>query len=313
MGLSTNTNGGGGTRRWNTGELRSIDSRGASFAPVQQRPNQQARPSMQEQIDIDELDLSDTELVQVLKNHGMNRRGLMRVLGAGAGITALSGTATASSNRSARIDDVFGAPYSTDESPPPGLADHVVELHAHPDEDPEDGLGALENFPQVPDGPDDDDDPEELPTEFFFDPVGLHVEPGDIVEFQSHNHEHTVTSFHGGFGLPQRVPSGRFSSPPLMGVKEPGLHDSWFYEFTDSGVYDILCLPHIALGMVMRIVVFDPAEDDLSEPTFSDYDDLPPLDFLANANRVLNAPEIDDPDNIVNQSDDEVAWADLTL
>lgn len=41
----------------------------------------------------EELDLSDAELMEVLKNHGMNRRGLMKVLGVGAGVAALSGTA----------------------------------------------------------------------------------------------------------------------------------------------------------------------------------------------------------------------------
>lgn len=279
---------------------------------------------MPEEIDVDDLDLSDTELLQVLKNHGIDRRGLMKVLSAGAGVAALSGTAAAKGGRDARIDDVFGAPYSTEESPPPGLADHVVELHAHSDkdpdgDDPEDVLGALADFPQLPDGPDPDSEPDEYPTEFFFDPVGLHVQPGDIVNFSIHSHEHTVTSFHRKYlplppnsvldpplqGTVTRVPDGPFTSPPLLD------EESWLYRFTTEGVYDLLCLPHLGFGMVMRVVVSESEEVG----GFEDYGNLPLSAFLSentplyNANLVLTDEELD-PQNIVDNG--PIGWADLT-
>lgn len=260
---------------------------------------------------IENLELTDAELVEVLKNHGIDRRTLMTVFGAGAAVTALgSGTASAQSS----LDPIWGKTVGFEQSTSLP-ADHTVELHVHP--------GIHDDFPILSDVKHINSRQQllvshplgkgvgkgsEFPLEFFFDPVGLHVEPGDVVEFVSHNHEHTVTSFHPGFGLPPRVPAGRFSSPPIMGFEDSGNHDSWFYEFTAPGVYDITCLPHLPLGMVMRIVVAD-SQSQLED--FGDYPDLPPVDVFDNANRVLNAPEIDDPAAI--GIDGEVSWAELTL
>lgn len=261
---------------------------------------------------IENLDLSDAELLTVLKNHGIDRRTLMKVLGTGAAVTALgSGTASAQSS----IDSIWGETVGFEQTTNLS-ADHTVELHAHPG-GVHDGFPILSNVKNInlqqqllvshPLGKGVGKG-SELPEEFFFDPVGLHVEPGEIVEFVSHNHEHTATSFHPGFGFPPRVPAGRFSSPPLMGFEQQELHDSWYYEFTAPGVYDINCLPHLPFGMVMRIVV---AEDQTQLDTFTDYPDLPDVDVFDNANRVFNAPEIDDPSEI--GIDGEVTWADLTL
>lgn len=267
---------------------------------------------MSDDIDADELELSDAELLEVLGAHGIDRRSLLKLLGAGTGLAAAGGTAAAAGGgRDARIDDVFGAAYSTDESPPPGLADHTVVLHAHTDKNASDGLGDLADFPLLPDGPDPDSDPDEFPTEFFFDPVGLHVEPGDIVHFANHQHEHTVTSFAPKYlplppnlpGTIDRVPDGAFTSPPIVG------DESWLYKFDAEGVYDILCLPHIPYGMVMRIVVSN--SDDVSG--FSDYGSLPLSgavgEPLYNANLVLT-DEVLDPQNVVDEG--EIAWSDLT-
>lgn len=264
---------------------------------------------------VDDLDLSDAELIELLKNHGIDRRTIMKALGAGAAVSVFgSGTASASQTS---IDSVWGETVGFDQpSKTPPSSDHTVELHVHEEDIHEDfpilSDVKLINLRQqlivshplgkgVGKG-------SEVPVEFFFDPVGLHVEPGDVVKFVSHNHEHTATSFHPGFGFPPRVPAGRFSSPPIMGFEDQNLHDSWFYEFTAPGVYDINCLPHLPFGMVMRIVV---ADDESELNSFSDYPDLPDIDVFDNANRVLNAPEIDDPSNIGIGG--EVAWEDLTL
>lgn len=267
---------------------------------------------MSEDLNLENLDLSDAELLTVLKNHGIDRRTMMKVFGTGAAVSALgSGTASAQSS----IDPVWGETVGFEQTTTLS-GDHTVTLHVHPGGDHDD-FPILSNVKNInlqqqllvshPLGKGVGKG-SELPAEFFFDPVGLHVQPGDTVEFVSHNHEHTVTSFHPGFGFPRRVPAGRFSSPPIMGFEEQGRHDSWFYKFTTPGVYDINCLPHLPLGMVMRIVV---AEDQSQLDSFTDYPDLPDIDVFDNANRVLNAPELDDPAAIGIGG--EVAWADLTL
>jgi plastocyanin len=276
---------------------------------------------MTDSTDVEQVDLTDAELVEVLKRHGLSRRTLMRVFGAGAALSAVGGTAAAKNPGGASIDEVFGATYFGDESPPPGLVDHVVELHAH-------SPGVHDGFPLVEDDTvdrdpatpgvqgDADDDPDELPTEFIFDPVGLHVKPGDVVEFRVHGPvTHTATSFHPYYeGLPKRVPTEQpYTSPPIAAA-EDGPGDSWLYRFTTPGVHDVACLPHLPLGMVMRVVVFDPKRD--SPELLTDYPNVPPaseVPVFANTYAVLDAPELDDPADIVARPDGQVAWADLTL
>lgn len=182
----------------------------------------------------------------------------------GAGVASLGGTATARTSQGIRIDKVYGASYAAGiDTVPSGLVDHTIGLHIH------EGDATHEGFP-APDG-DDEDDQDDAP-ETFFDPVGLHVTPGGIVEFTVHGDGlHTITSFDPKFNeppflvLPDRVPTDHgFTSPPVAE------DDSWLYKFTTKGVYDLFCLPHVSLGMVMRIVVFDPEDDSLSDSTFDE-------------------------------------------
>jgi len=247
----------------------------------------------------DELDLTDAELVEVLRSHGIDRRGVMKLFGAGAGVATLGGTATAAKGRDARIDEVFGASYAADESPPPGLVDHTVELRGPPESGPP--VDAHSGFPMVDTPEDGAFAPDTEAAEFFFDPVGLHVEPGDVVEFEVvEDHEHTATAFAEKFELPARTPDVLgFSSPPIVG------DESWLFRFDTPGTYDLVCLPHLALGMVMRVVAGDGG---------TDYGGLPnppgPTDPFANSESVLTAPELD-PATVVSEG--EIAWADLTL
>jgi len=269
--------------------------------------------TMTDGIDAERLELTDSELIELLKNHGMNRRLLMRLFGAGVVVSALGGRAAGSGPGGANIDETYGATYFRGEKVPPGLVDHVVELHEH--EPP----GDHPDFPLVDSPEDGDSEPDTEESEFFFDPVGLHVEPGDVVQFEVHGPvTHTVTSFHPYYeGLPKRVPTADpYTSPPVAAAEpengaEEGPSDSWLYRFDAEGVHDIVCLPHLPLGMVMRIVVFDPKKGSLDD--ISDYEDLPPAPVFANASAVLGAPEIDDPDAIVDDPDGAVAWAELTL
>lgn len=215
---------------------------------------------------------------------GLERRGLLRLLGAGAGVAALGETAAADRGRDARIDDVFGAPYAASESPPPGLVDHTVELHGE--------------------GP-------PAPFAFHFDPVGIHVRPGSVVDFRNVSVEHTVTAFHDKFApfFPTRVPGDvpGFTSPPYVGG------ETWLYRFEESGVYDLFCFPHLALGMAMRVVALDPRRDDIADLT--DYGALPNVgppgeDPLGLVEQVLTHEALD-PGNIVAEG--TVDWHHLGL
>lgn len=257
---------------------------------------------------ISDVELSDAELVELLRNHGLSRRRVLQLLGGGALVSAASGAAAGGGGRNADIDDVFGAAYSTDESPPRGLPDHEVGLRGPP----ESGTPVDEHkgFPMV-DSPDDGDTkPDKEVAEFYFEPVGLAVEPGDVVQFTvEEDHLHTVTSFRPKYeGLPDRIPgdASPFTAPPVAG------DESWLYRFDTSGVYDIVCLPHLVLGMVMRVVVFDPRTDDRSALT--DYGSFPnppgPGDPFANAEAVLTDSALD-PGDVLDAG--EVAWGDLSL
>lgn len=97
---------------------------------------------------------------------------------------------------------------------------------------------------------------QELPA-LHFHPTGLHVEPGDVVMFQLHSPDHTVTAYHMEIRFGQRVPEDAepFSSPVLP---KGGY---WLYRFDEAGVYDLFCSPHEFWGMVMRIVAYDEEED----------------------------------------------------
>ncbi|MFC7008204.1 cupredoxin domain-containing protein [Halalkalicoccus salilacus] len=190
---------------------------------------------LEEEINVEGLDLSDAELITVLKNHRLSRRVLMKAVGVGTGAAMLGGTAAGQEGRGNRIHDVFGAPYAADENVPSGLVDYVVDLDILPGE-----AGQHAGFP----------DPDDETPEFVFEPVGLHVEPGSVVNFRNVSVEHTATAFHEKWSNPElefptRVPDGvpGFTSPPYVA------DESWLYRFTTKGVYDLLCFPHLGLGM----------------------------------------------------------------
>lgn len=103
---------------------------------------------------------------------------------------------------------------------------------------------------------------------WYFDPVGLHIEPGDVVHFRSGGWTHLIASYHSDYNTQQRVPSAAppFSSPVL---DEGGF---WVYEFTEPGVYDLVDPGHELYGGAMRIVV-----GDTTEPVVRSQGDSPEL------------------------------------
>lgn len=184
---------------------------------------------------------------------GLTRRPLLKALGLSAVIPISSalpaaggggnGTQTDTDGTAETIDPVWGYP-ATDTSQIPETLDphHEVELHR-----------VL--F--------DPEDPEH-PSFFHFEPSGLQVEVGDIVQFTFESPNHTITSYHPDNGFQRRIPEGvpAFSSPV---VREDG---AWLYRFDEEGLYDLYCAAHSVLGMVMRVVVGDIAEEDL--PNYAD-------------------------------------------
>ncbi|MDS0282850.1 cupredoxin domain-containing protein [Haloarcula onubensis] len=113
------------------------------------------------------------------------------------------------------------------------------------------------------------------PADFFYQPTGLRVRPGDVLRFVFETPDHNVVSYHPAFGMYRRVPTGvgPFTSP-LLGwrpetipddqVQPPSetgggqaAPDTWLLSLDVPGVYDVLCSPHEVYGMAMRVVVGD--------------------------------------------------------
>jgi plastocyanin len=188
----------------------------------------------------DDPELGDSELIESLRNHRIDRRSVVAALGAGGLLSLGVGSAAAShdSPHPPRIDPYYGYSAPADERlPGPLQPDREVELHIDMD--------ALT-----------DGDTTTLP--FHFEPMGLAVGEGDVVRFDCPTPEHTVSAYHPGQGRQRRVPSGTppFSSPLISAG------GFWLYEFDRPGTYDLFCAPHQFFGMVMRIVVGDPEDDD---------------------------------------------------
>ena len=97
-------------------------------------------------------------------------------------------------------------------------------------------------------------------ADVYFDPVGLHIEPGDTVRWIQVNGYHSVTAYHPSNGDRElRIPEG--AQPWDSGIllaEYPAKGSTFEHTFTVPGVYDYLCMPHQAAGMVGRIVAGEP-------------------------------------------------------
>jgi plastocyanin len=93
----------------------------------------------------------------------------------------------------------------------------------------------------------------------WFDPVGLHVRPGQTIRWinKDPGNSHTATAYHPkNFERPLRIPEAAepWNSDYL-------LPDEIFsVTLTVEGVYDFFCIPHEHAGMVGRIIVGQPVE-----------------------------------------------------
>jgi plastocyanin/uncharacterized membrane protein len=81
----------------------------------------------------------------------------------------------------------------------------------------------------------------------YFDPIGLHVDPGTTVRFEIAAGAHSATAYE------NRIPAD--ASTFDSGTISSGAFE---YTFEEPGTYDYYCIPHKSVGMVGRIVVDSP-------------------------------------------------------
>lgn len=80
---------------------------------------------------------------------------------------------------------------------------------------------------------------------YFFDPIGLHVQPGTTVTFENVSGAHNVVSYD------DRIPDGADGFETTIG-------ETAAVTFEAAGTYDYYCQPHKSFGMVGRVVVGEP-------------------------------------------------------
>ena len=99
----------------------------------------------------------------------------------------------------------------------------------------------------------------------WFDPVGLHVEPGRTIRWINLDpgNSHTATAYHPknferSLRIPERAES--WNSDYLLP------NESFSVTLLVEGVYDFFCVPHEHAGMVGRIIVGRPGSAPQAEP-----------------------------------------------
>lgn len=193
-------------------------------------------------------------------SRGPSRRTVLRALGAGGALSALGGVTVVGARDDANAQ-------RTDANT--GVASQ------------QSGTGTVHRIQTVISGPPTNP---ERPADFFYQPTGIRVQPGDVLAFEFVTPDHNVVPYHPAFGMRRRVPVGveAFSSP-LLGFRPssiPGdqieppappsgeggaggpVPDQFLLALGTPGVYDLLCSPHEHFGMAMRVVVGDVTETE---------------------------------------------------
>ncbi|CAG4884740.1 conserved protein of unknown function [Georgfuchsia toluolica] len=105
-------------------------------------------------------------------------------------------------------------------------------------------------------------------TRAYFDPLGLHIQPGDTIRWVQISGYHSTTAYHPENGNHElRIPENAkpWDSDVLVAVS-PAKGSSFQRVFRQEGVYDYFCRPHEAAGMVGRIVVGSPGSGPGTRP-----------------------------------------------
>jgi plastocyanin len=101
--------------------------------------------------------------------------------------------------------------------------------------------------------------------EYYFDPIGLSVEPGTTVEWVNEAGAHSATAYAEGNGGAEvdRIPE---AAEPWNSETLTDEGATFTHTFEVEGTYDYFCIPHKSLGMVGRVVCGEPggpAEGDM--------------------------------------------------
>lgn len=102
----------------------------------------------------------------------------------------------------------------------------------------------------------------------YFDPVGVHIAPGDTVRWVQISGFHSVTAYHPSNDNHElRIPrSAKPWDSDILLADYPKRGATFEYVFAVEGVYDYFCKPHEMAGMVGRIVVGDPGDGPGTKP-----------------------------------------------
>ncbi len=114
----------------------------------------------------------------------------------------------------------------------------------------------------------------------WFDPVGLHIRPGQTVRWINLDpgNSHTATAYHPkNFDRPLRMPEG--AEPWNSDYLLP--NESFAVTLTVEGVYDFFCIPHEHAGMVGRIVVGHPGRSPAASVSAQAGGDIPEIALRA--------------------------------
>lgn len=102
----------------------------------------------------------------------------------------------------------------------------------------------------------------------YFDPIGVHIAPGDSVRWVQISGFHSITAYHPGNDNHElRIPaSAQPWDSDILLVQYPKRGATFEHTFSVPGVYDYFCKPHEMAGMVGRIVVGDPGDGPGTKP-----------------------------------------------
>lgn len=91
---------------------------------------------------------------------------------------------------------------------------------------------------------------------YYFDPVGMVVEPGATVTFEVQQGSHSSTAFAQNiqYSQRQRIPEDAESWNSLV----IGQGETYDYTFEIEGTYDFFCISHKSQGMYGRVICGSP-------------------------------------------------------
>jgi plastocyanin len=113
-----------------------------------------------------------------------------------------------------------------------------------------------------------------LQGRFYFDPVGLYIEPGQTVRWENTDWGFNVAAFHPDIGNRElRIPEG--AKPFDSGLMVEGASFEWTFQV--EGTYDYCSRFHETLGCVGRIVVGKPGGPGEKPPGYGGRDGRAPM------------------------------------